>query len=117
MPSVAPFDPDWEPLEITVKVRVTRSFSLALDLMAAELRLSKALLVRESVRRGFQPLIDDVRFLRRHGYRPAAHLAGMTALTPRRGESGEGVVSARWSKVPADFVEEPVVPEPEVDRD
>ena len=117
MPAATPFDPDWEPLDITVKVRVTRTMSLALDLAASELRLSKSMLIRESLRRGFAPLVDDVRFLRRAGYRPSAHLAGMTAMTPRRGESGEGVVSARWSKVPADFVEEPVVPEPEVDSD
>ena len=97
-------DPSWEPNDITLTLYVTRSFGLALDQVAAKLRLSKSLLLREAVRRGLPELVNDVEHLRGLGFRPAAHLAGLVARRGRRGAVGEGAVTARWSKVPGSSV-------------
>ena len=51
-------DPSWEPNDITLTLYVTRSFGLALDQVAAKLRLSKSLLLREAVRRGLPELVE-----------------------------------------------------------
>ncbi len=110
-------DPSWEPNDITLTVYVTRSFGLALDQVAAKLRLSKSLLLREAVRRGLPELVEDVEHLRGLGFRPAAHLAGLVARRGRRGAVGEGAVTARWSKVPGDFGEEPRIPAAKADLD
>ena len=117
--STAPrdLDPDWEPNSVVLKVYVTRRYAAAVEQAAAQLRLSKSLLLRESVRRGLPALVNDVSVLRAKGFRPEAHLAGALAGTGRRGVDGEGVVTARWSKVPGDFVEEPEIPAVVLDGD
>ena len=91
---------------ILLKVYVPRSYAIAVDQVAAELRLSKSLLLREAVRRGLPALVNDVALLRSQGFRPAAHLAGMPAAYGRRGSVGGEPEVARWSKVPGDFAEE-----------
>ena len=115
--SEVPPRPGWEPHDVTLRVYVTRRFSLALERVAADLRLSKSLLVREAVRRGLPALVNDVQYLRSQGYRPSAHLAGSSAASARRGSFSDPGVSARWSKLPGDFSEEPRVPPPVVDDD
>ena len=110
-------DPDWEPNSVLLKLYVTQSYALGVESVAADLRLSKSLLLREAVRRGLPALVNDVALLRSRGFRPAAHLAGMAAVSGRRGGSGEGAVTARWSKVPGSVADEAVVPAPVVDED
>ena len=112
-----PASPGWVPLEVVLKFKVGREFALAVDQLAAELRLTKSAVLRESVRRGLPALINDVRILRQEGYTNPAHVAGRLALSGRRGDKGEGPVSARWLKTPGDVPTEPVVPAPEMDPD
>ena len=107
----------WQPNSVVLKVYVTRNYAVAVDRVAAELRLSKSLLLREAVRRGLPALVNDVALLRSKGFRPAAHLEGMVAGSGRRGVVGEGTVSARWSKVPGDFEEEREIPVVPIDPD
>ena len=77
-----------EPHSVVLKVYVTRTYAAAVDRVAAELRLSKSLLLREAVRRGLPALVNDVALLRSKGFRPAAHLEGMVA--------GSGTSRCRW---------------------
>ena len=107
----------WEPYDFQLRVYVSRSMSFDLDMAASELRLSKSLLVREAVRRGLPLLVADVEHLRERGFRSARHLAGLGSAVRRSGLAGDGPVSARWSKRPADFVEEPQAPGPVEDED
>lgn len=74
-----------EPFDFKLRLNVTRSMSFALDTLAAELRLSKSMLVREALRRGLPAVVADVQHLRSLGFRPSRHLAGMLARAPRRG--------------------------------
>lgn len=104
--------------QYVVKFSAPREFSIALDQVCADLRLSKSLVLREAVRRGLPALVNDVRFLRASGFRSSATLAGELALHGRRGDRDESVVSARWLETPDSRpVAEPVIPCPEVDED
>lgn len=107
----------WEPLDVKVVFRATRAFSLAVDELAAELRLTRSLLLREAVRRGLPALVNDVRLLRAEGFKSPAHLAGSLAVSGRRGSVGEGVVTARWLNVPGPVGEEPEIPVPVAEDD
>ena len=100
-----------------LKVYVTRSFSLALERLAADAGLSKSLVVRESVRRGLPALLNDVRWLERQGYRPASHLEQVAAAGAVRGSRREGVVAARWLKTPAPSGRASRVPPRKADSD
>ena len=107
-----------EPFDFKLRLNVTRSMSFALDTLAAELRLSKSMLVREALRRGLPRLVRDVEHLRSLGFRPSRHLAGMVARAPRRGSRRDSAVAMRWSRLPGGpSVEEPVVPAPVEDED
>ena len=107
-----------EPFDYAVRVNVSRSMSLGLDTLAAELRLSKSMLVREALRRGLPALITDVEHLRALGFRPSRHLAGAVASTSRRGSARDSPVAMRWSRRPGGVLrEEPVVPAPLEDED
>ena len=93
--------PDWEPQDVQLHLRVTRSFAAALAAYAEELGLSQSLFMREAIRRGLPALVNDVRFLRSKGYRPAAYLEGV-ASGP--GGSGDGMrrSAPQWVSVPGD---------------
>lgn len=109
--------PDWEPQDVLLKVYVTRSFALALEKLAADVRLSKSMVVRESVRRGLPSLINDVRWLEQAGYRPAVHVEGVATIGAGRGVEGDGVVAARWLKTPDGVAGVSPVPAREGDSD
>ena len=107
-----------EPFDFRLRVNVSRSMSLDLDTLAAELRLSKSMLVREALRRGLPALVTDVEHLRALGFRPSRHLAGVVASTSRRGAARDSAVAMRWSRRPGGVTrEEPVVPPPVEDED
>lgn len=105
---------DWEPYAFPIKFRVTRTFSLALDTIAAELHASHAVLLREAVRRGLPSVVQDIRRLRAAGYVSTTHVARELASAARVMSEGEGVVVSRWSRSAADTgVEVPLEPEVE----
>ena len=114
-----PLDDDgWGSHRFVLRTYVSRSMSIDLDRLAAELRLSRSLLVREAIRRGLPDLVADVRALRARGLRPDRHLARSAGPAGSRGGHGDGPVSARWSMVPGRKVtDEPVIPDPLVDED
>ena len=93
-------DSAWEPNDVLVKLYVSRSFSAALDAFSSDLKLSKSLVVRETLRRGLPAVVNDVRYLEAAGYQPSTHLSGMVSDASRRGSRGEGAVAARWAVTP-----------------
>lgn len=111
-------DEGWGSYGFVLRTYVSRSMSVDLDRLAAELRLSKSFLVREALRRGLPSLVADVRSLRARGLRPDRHLERAAGPAGSRGVRGDGPVSARWSIVSGRKVgDEPVIPGPPVDED
>ena len=110
-------DPTWEALDRSMSFKATASFALAVERAAARHRVAVSVLLREAVRRGLPALVNDIEILRGRGFVSPAAIARRLGEGLPRSPSGEGVVSARWTKLPGGSPEEPPLPEPEVDRD
>ena len=112
-----PPNPHWQPRDHLLKFRVSRDYALAVDQMAASLKVSRAMLLRESVRRGLPALVEDIAYLRSQGFTDASSLEGSLATSGRRGAQGAGPAVMRWSKRPGPVPREPDIPIPELDPD
>lgn len=65
------YAPDAEPLDFTVKLRLSRRQMLQLDRLCDEFGMSRAWLIREAMADGLPAAVERLRRLFAEGYRPA----------------------------------------------
>ena len=88
--------PDAEPLDRTVKVRVSTRELRDLDLIAQRFGMSRSWVVREALRIGVPAAIGRLQWLREAGFRPSGQAISPRAAGPRRGPRSDGPREDRW---------------------
>ncbi len=93
-------EPDAEPLDRTVKVRLSVCQLEHLDLAVKEFRMSRSWVLRESLALGFPLFVDKVRQRRRAGLAPRGEYQNPNAAGPLRGPRSDGPRADRWVNAP-----------------
>lgn len=93
-------EPDAEPLDRTVKVRLSARQVEHLDLAVKEFRMSRSWVLRESLALGFPLFVEKVRQRRRAGLVPRGEYQNPNAAGPLRGPRSDGPRSDRWVHAP-----------------
>ena len=104
------YDPDLQPLDRVVKLRLSRRQLRDLDQLAAEFSMTRAWFLREALAIGVPAAAVRIRALRRQGLRPSGVLSNRDAAGPRRGPRSDGVRSDRWVGAPGADVKADGVP-------
>ena len=90
------YDPDLEPLDRVVKVRLSERQVRALDRICEEFSMARAWLLREALAIGVPAAAEHLRRLRAEGLRPAGALRKRQRLGPLRGPRSDGARTDRW---------------------
>ena len=90
------YDPDLQPLDRVVKVRLSRRQLRDVDRLAAEFSMSRAWFLREALAIGLPAAAAHIRMLRDQGLRPAGTAHTPQATGPRRGPRSDGARDDRW---------------------
>ena len=90
------WDPDAEPLDRVIKLRVSRRQLHDLDLAVAEFGMSRSWLLREALALGFPALVTQVRMRRKAGFVTRGEYVNPSAAGPRRGPRSDGARTDRW---------------------
>lgn len=105
MPRARIWDPDAEPLDRLVKIRVSRRQLHDLDLAVAEFAMSRSWLVREALAIGFPALVTQLRQRRRAGLVTRGEYVNPAVRGPRRGPRMDGTGTDRWVQRPGGSAE------------
>ena len=100
MPLPPIWEPDAEPLDRTVKVRLSVRQLDHLDLAVKEFRMSRSRVLRESLALGFPLFVEKVRQRRRAGLVPRGEYQNPNAASPFRGPRSDGPRADRWVNAP-----------------
>lgn len=98
---MALYDPDLQPLDRVVKLRLSRRQLRDVDRLAAEFSMTRAWLLREALAIGLPAAAAKLRMLREQGFRPAGQVSAPAAKGPRRGPRSDGARHDRWVSAPA----------------
>ena len=90
------YAPDAQPLDLTLKVAVSRRQLRDLDNIAQEFGMSRSWVVREALRIGVPAAAGRLRSLRKAGFRPSGQALSPRAAGPRRGPRSDGPREDRW---------------------
>lgn len=101
------YDPDLQPLDRVVKLRLSRRQLRDVDRLAAEFSMTRAWFLREALAIGLPAAASKLRMLREQGFRPAGQLARPSAKGPRRGPRSDGARDDRWVADPGAPVPRP----------
>ena len=93
-------EPDVEPLDCVVKLRLSARQLEQLDLAVAEFNMSRSWILRECVAQGFPGFVEKVRERLRAGLVPRGQYWKPEVAGPRRGPRSDGVRADRWVGVP-----------------
>lgn len=94
-------EPDAEPLDRIVKLRLSARQLEQLDLAVAEFRMSRSWILRECVAEGFPGFVEKVRERLRAGLVPRGQYWKPEVAGPRRGPRSDGPRGDRWVGAPA----------------
>ena len=100
MPLPPIWERDAEPLDRTVKVRLSVRQLEHLDLAVKEFRMSRSWVLRESFALGFPLFVDKVRQRRRAGLVPRGEYQNPNAAGPLRGPRSDGRRADGWVNAP-----------------
>ncbi len=93
-------EPDAEPLDCTVKLRLSARQLEQLDQAVAEFKMSRSWILRECIAEGFPLFVEAVRQRRRAGLVPRGEYQNPEASGPRRGPRSDGLRGDRWVGAP-----------------
>lgn len=93
-------DPDAEPLDRPLRLRVSRRQLFQLDALASEFGMTKAWLLREVIADGLPVATGRLRALAKSGMRPAGAKRKDRRTAVHRGPRADGVRPDRWAKSP-----------------
>jgi len=93
-------EPDVEPLDRVVKLRLSARQLEQLDLAVVEFNMSRSWILRECVAQGFPGFVEKVRERLRAGLVPRGQYWKPEVAGPRRGPRSDGVRADRWVGVP-----------------
>lgn len=105
MPRSRIWDPDAEPLDRVVKLRLSRRQLRDLDLAVAEFAMSRSWLLREALALGFPALVTRVRQRRGAGFVTRGEALKPGVSGPRRGPRMDGSGRDRWVHRPGGSAE------------
>ena len=100
MPLPPIWEPDVEPLDRTVKIRLSVRQIQDLDLAVKEFRMSPYWVLRESLALGFPLFVEKVRQRRRAGLVRRGEYQNSNAAGPLRGPRADGPRADRWVNAP-----------------
>lgn len=100
MPLPPVHEPDAEPLDCTVKLRLSARQLEQLDLAVAEFGMTRSWILRESVAAGFPLFVEAVRQRRLAGLVPRGEYQNPDVAGPRRGPRSDGLRGDRWVGAP-----------------
>ena len=92
---------DLQPLDRTVKLRLSRRQLSGIDRLASEFGISRSWFLREALAVGIPAAADRLRKLFDDGLRPAGAAVRPLASGPRRGPLSDGARPDRWVRVPS----------------
>ena len=101
MPTRSVRDPEAEPLDCVVKLRLSARQLEHLDLAVKEFGMSRAWLLRECIAEGFPAVVEKVRQRLRTGLVPRGAYWKPDVAGPRRGPRSDGSRADRWVSPPA----------------
>ena len=93
-------DPDLEPLDRVVKVRLSERQLREVDRLRTRMSMTRAWFLREALAVGIPAVAARLRKLRADGFQPAGALRGDTVSTPLRGPRSDGPRTDRWVETP-----------------
>ena len=94
-------DPDLQPLDRVVKVRLSDRQLGDIDLLCEEFSVSRSWFLREALAAGLPVAVANMRQLMADGFVPAGARNHPVASGPRRGPRSDGARSDRWVRPPA----------------
>ena len=94
-------DPDLQPLDRIVKVRLSRRQLRDVDRLSGEFSMTRAWFLREALAVGVPAAAAHIRALRTQGLRPSGVVTKPGAPGPRRGPRSDGARDDRWVEVPS----------------
>ena len=94
------YDPDAEPLDRPVRLRVSRRQLFQLDALAAEFGMSRSWFLREVLADGLPAATERLRALAKEGLRPAGAKRQARPAQQYRGPRFDGLRTDRWAKAP-----------------
>ena len=94
------YDPDAEPLDRPVRLRLSRRQLFQLDVLAAEFGMTRAWLLREVIADGLPVATERLRGLASSGVRPAGAARSDRPGGTHRGPRSDGPRPDRWAKAP-----------------
>lgn len=100
MPLPPVWEPDAEPLDHVVKLRLSSRQVEQLDLLVGEFNMSRSWILRASLAVGLPSFVESVRQRRRAGLVPSGEYKNRHALGPRRGPRSDGPRADRWVNAP-----------------
>lgn len=100
MPLRSVYEPDAEPFDRVVKVRLSSRQLEQLDLAVEELHMSRAWLIREALGEGLPNVVEKVRERLRAGLVPRGEYWRAESAGPRRGPRSDGPRGDRWVAAP-----------------
>ena len=93
-------DPDLQPLDRTVKLRLSRRQLETVDQLAREFGMTRSWFIREALAVGVPGARDKLRELFDAGYRPSGTALPRRVTGPRRGPQSDGPRTDRWVLAP-----------------
>ncbi|MCY4123306.1 MAG: hypothetical protein OXG72_20550 [Acidobacteria bacterium] len=95
------YDPDSEPLDREIRLKLSRRQLFQLDALAAEFGMTRSWFVREALGDGLPVATERLRALARRGLRPSGAARSDRSVRTHRGPRSDGERPDRWAKSPA----------------
>ena len=93
-------EPDAEPLDCLVRLRVSSRQLDQLDLAVKEFGMTRSWILRECIAEGFPAFVEKTRQRLRAGLVPRGEYRKPEAAGPRRGPRSDGPRNDRWVNAP-----------------
>ena len=94
-------DPDLQPLDRVVKVRLSERQLADVDRLCDEFSVSRSWFLREALAVGLPVAVANIRQLMADGFVPAGAASPRASEGPRRGPRSDGARADRWVRLTA----------------